>query len=68
MKKAACPFCKGDIDGCCFCEHTGKIELGEGKVFSSEEELAPFRKEPVRESDLRKLFDRGGFNHIHEKI
>jgi hypothetical protein len=27
-KRINCPFCEGDIDGCCFCDHTGKISVG----------------------------------------
>lgn len=66
MKKD-CPFCNGDIEGCCFCDHTGKIEVGPGNVFTTEEDLKPFTGPKVLESDLRKLFDRGGLNHIRPR-
>jgi hypothetical protein len=60
-----CPFCDGDLDGCCFCEHTGRISVGEGYVFKNKEELKPFQKASPLESDLRRLFEAGGFDHLH---
>ncbi len=61
-----CPFCDGDIEGCCFCDHSGRIKVGEDDAFfKTMDELKPFKKEFVLESDLRRVFDTGGFN---EKI
>lgn len=35
-----CPFCEGEIDGCCFCDHSGKISVGsEGDFFKSEQDV-----------------------------
>lgn len=31
-----CPFCEG---GCCFCDHEGKIFIGENELIKSEEAL-----------------------------
>lgn len=30
-----CPFCEGEIDGCCFCDHTGKVKVGENYFFNT---------------------------------
>ena len=37
--KTNCPFCEGDKDGCCFCDHTGRIDIGEGQRFKNESEI-----------------------------
>lgn len=37
--KTNCPFCEGNVDGCCFCDHTGKIDIGDGYRFSNETEI-----------------------------
>jgi hypothetical protein len=58
-----CPFCEGDIDGCCFCDHSGKIYVGAGYVFEKTEDMAPFQKEFVKETDLRRLWEQGAFNN-----
>lgn len=36
-KKVDCPFCEGD--GCCFCDHEGKIFVGTNELIKSEESL-----------------------------
>jgi hypothetical protein len=41
--RAICPFCKHDNiairgDGCCYCDHTGLIPVGEGRVLRTVEE------------------------------
>lgn len=36
-KKCICPFCEGE--GCCFCDHEGKIFVGENELIKSEESL-----------------------------
>lgn len=41
--KAICPFCKSKHnllrgEGCCYCEYTGLIPVGEGKVLRTVEE------------------------------
>jgi len=41
--KAACPFCKRyETDkrgeGCCNCEHTGLVPIGEAYIFKTEDE------------------------------
>ena len=62
-----CPFCNGDINGCCFCDHSGRIFVGKGYVFESVDDLKPFKKEFVTESDLRRLFDVGAFDNLKGK-
>lgn len=57
-----CPFCDGEE--CCFCDWTGKVRIGPGQIFESEEAAKPFYKEAPLESDLRDLYDRGGLNHV----
>lgn len=37
--KTNCPFCEGDKEGCCFCDHTGRIDIGEGQRFKNESEI-----------------------------
>ena len=61
---ADCPFCNGDIDGCCFCDHSGKIYIGDEYVFKNEDDLKPFQKEYVAESDLRTLYEKGAFGNL----
>ena len=34
--KVMCPFCDGD--GCCNCDHSGHVPIGEGCVFKSVDE------------------------------
>lgn len=41
--KAICPFCKSKHstwkgEGCCYCEYTGLIPIGEGKVLRTVQE------------------------------
>jgi len=36
-KVVDCPFC--ETDGCCFCDHEGKIYVGENELIKSEEAL-----------------------------
>ena len=41
--KAACPFCKPNDkairgEGCCNCEHTGLVPIGEAHIFKTTEE------------------------------
>lgn len=36
MSKTKCPFCEGDRGGCCFCDHTGWVDVGEGHIFKDE--------------------------------
>lgn len=43
MLKVACPFCKRHTDdkcgeGCCNCDHTGMVPIGENCNFKTEEE------------------------------
>lgn len=64
---AECPFCNGDIDGCCFCDHSGRIYVGKGYVFENVKDLKPFQNEGAKESDLRMLFDRGAFDNLRGK-
>jgi hypothetical protein len=64
---ADCPFCEGDVDGCCFCDHSGKIKVGPNMVFQSTNDLEPFQKPAPTESDLRKLYERGAFNNLTGK-
>lgn len=36
-KTIDCPFCEGEFDGCCFCDHSGKIYVGgENDFFKNE--------------------------------
>jgi hypothetical protein len=63
-----CVFCYGDIDGCCFCDHSGKIEVGENGFFKHESELEPFLVDTPKESDFRKVFLAGGFNELKGKL
>lgn len=42
-KKVACPFCKRTMadkrgEGCCNCDHTGLVPIGENCNFQTEEE------------------------------
>lgn len=53
-----CPFCRGDVDGCCFCEHSGKIYVGPNEVFQTVADLQPIQVDKPLESDLRKVFER----------
>lgn len=53
-----CPFCQGDIDGCCFCDHTGKIYVGKNEVFQTVTDLIPIQVDKPLESDLRKVIER----------
>lgn len=39
QEKADCPFCEGDKDGCCFCDHTGRIKVGKGHRFKNKTEI-----------------------------
>lgn len=35
-----CPFCEGELDGCCFCDHSGKISVGgENDFFRNESQV-----------------------------
>jgi hypothetical protein len=63
-----CPFCEGDEDGCCFCDHSGRVYIGEGYVFQTMEDLKPFKRELVKESDLRRLWDAGQLDNRTQKI
>jgi hypothetical protein len=43
MKKVPCPFCKPKKEsvrgeGCCNCDHTGRVPIGEAFNFKTEEE------------------------------
>lgn len=38
-KVVKCPFCEGDINGCCFCDHSGRIYVGEGELFKTEQQV-----------------------------
>jgi hypothetical protein len=61
MKKYSiedCPFCEGEFDGCCFCDHTGKVRVGEGEVFETIEDMKPIQVDKPLEADLRKVIDR----------
>lgn len=55
---ARCPFCDGDIGGCCFCDHSGRIYVGgEDDFFKSEQQLndslgVKYLKEQDRKQDL----------------
>lgn len=63
MKIADCPFCGGDIDGCCFCDHTGKIEVGDGFLFNSEADV-DFSKQHINEEQyLRELHTVNGIKN-----
>lgn len=35
---AYCPFCDGE-DGCCFCDHTGRVKFGENCEYKTREEI-----------------------------
>ncbi len=62
-----CPFCDGDQDGCCFCDHTGKVRVGKGHQFNTVEEMKPFQKEYPKLQDLKRLYDQGGFDYLNSK-
>jgi hypothetical protein len=60
-----CPFCYGDFEGCCFCEHSGKIKVGgNDSFFKSLDELKPLQQRVVKESDLRDMYNRGAFDNL----
>lgn len=46
-----CPFCEGDISGCCFCDHSGKIYVGEGEFFKTEEQTKSLGVTFLKEND-----------------
>lgn len=48
-KKATCPFCDGD--GCCFCDHEGRIYVGENELIKSEAGLHSIGVKYLKESD-----------------
>lgn len=57
MKKVGCPFCKRfteDIkgEGCCNCDHTGLVPIGENCNFKTEEE-ALFHNPEVGYIDMK---------------
>lgn len=46
-----CPFCEGDIGGCCFCDHSGKIHIGEGEFFKTIEQTKSIGVSFLKEYD-----------------
>jgi len=32
-----CPFC--EEEGCCFCEHSGRVKIGVGEAFETEDQF-----------------------------
>lgn len=32
-----CPFC--EKEGCCFCDHSGRVKIGVGEAFQSEDQF-----------------------------
>lgn len=63
-KKTACPFCEGDKDGCCFCDHTGQVEIGEGQVFKNEQQM----KNSIGVKFLKEMDAKGGTETWGEMI
>ena len=55
-KIADCPFCDGDFDGCCFCDHTGKIYIGDGEFFKSEEQLESIGVHFIKDNDTGEMW------------
>ena len=56
-KTAKCPFCEGDLNGCCFCDHSGRIYVGEDYLFKNEQHIknslsVKFLKEQDEKSGL----------------
>lgn len=52
-----CPFCEGDIDGCCFCDHTGKVYVGEGEFFKTVEQTESIGVQFLKDQDKRSSGD-----------
>lgn len=51
-----CPFCEGDIGGCCFCDHSGKIYVGEGYFFKTVDQLDYIGVHFIKDNDPGELW------------
>ena len=53
-KKVNCPFCEGD--GCCFCDHEGKVYVGPDEFIKSEDLLNSIGVKYLKEKNPEEIW------------
>ena len=59
-----CPFCE---EGCCFCDYSGRVFIGDGYGIRTIELYNELKKPKVKKEILREFYDDGGFDNLHPR-